>query len=381
MGQDAVQLRREYNTVAARIDSLVREMGVDDPEALDTSRLPPPPDEVFVPEGHELVMVFWADDEAKVWLNGYFVGETRLTPVEYVVPPFYLKSTNTIRVRCWDTDWVESGLLLGLYLRTVEGQLHPIVVSDATWEGVGGPVEEIAYAHSLPDISNAVVVWGTRVFGLVEMTRSFEGTIVRETVTDGDGGTASATAKGMRYHDFISELAWLEAERQRLADVLRRRIPVTAERGFAGGTATHGLTLGKAGVLEEAVSKPISEGVEAWSQSLAPEARSLVYPERQKLRGEAAATEEGGEVPTGDGDARLEAYRPPIDRRNTQPDAKSGAGAVGTGEGSAGETVGRLGGGSGGRRTRLALLIPTFILAAYVTFAFHQLRQNQREVA
>ena len=74
------------------------------------SRLPIERDALVVPRGDEVVMIFWADDEAKVWLNDYFVGETRLTPVEVVVPSLYLSSTNRIRVRCWDTDWVESGV-------------------------------------------------------------------------------------------------------------------------------------------------------------------------------------------------------------------------------------------------------------------------------
>ena len=37
---EALTLRQEYNTVTARIDSLVRTMGVDDRNALDTTRLP-----------------------------------------------------------------------------------------------------------------------------------------------------------------------------------------------------------------------------------------------------------------------------------------------------------------------------------------------------
>ena len=367
-------LRQEYNAVAAQIDSVVWAMGVDDRSALDMSRLPIERDALVVPRGDEVVMIFWADDEAKVWLNDYFVGETRLTPVEVVVPSLYLSSTNRIRVRCWDTDWVESGFLLGLYLRSEDGTLHPIVTSDGSWEGVGGPVEEIAYAHSLPDIPEAEVVWGPRVFGLVEMTRTFDGSAVERASTR-EGSQGSGATREMRYHDFVARLAMLESERMRLTDELADYAVASAVPGFVKGAAAPGLTLGRAGPLEEDTSRPVSEEIDRWVKTLAPTSQAMVYPDRRRLRGEDAATDAGTRSPsaTREGD-RTGSYRPPSDRRNTQPGAEAGLGLA-EGDGEAGSPA-RTGGGGGGRPTRLALLIPTGILTAYVLFAVLQLRRE-----
>ena len=367
-------LRQEYNAVAAQIDSVVRAMGVDDRSALDMSRLPIERDALVVPRGDEVVMIFWADDEAKVWLNDYFVGETRLTPVEVVVPSLYLSSTNRIRVRCWDTDWVESGFLLGLYLRSEDGTLHPIVTSDGSWEGVGGPVEEIAYAHGLPDIPEAEVVWGPRVFGLVEMTRTFDGSAVERASTR-EGSQGSGATREMRYHDFVARLAMLESERMRLTDELADYAVASAVPGFVKGAAAPGLTLGRAGPLEEDTSRPVSEEIDRWVKTLAPTSQAMVYPDRRRLRGEDAATDAGTRSPsaTREGD-RTGSYRPPSDRRNTQPGAEAGLGLA-EGDGEAGSPA-RTGGGGGGRPTRLALLIPTGILTAYVLFAVLQLRRE-----
>ncbi len=375
----ALALRREYNTVAAAIDSVVRTMGMDDRAALDTSRLPRERDASVVPQGSDVVMIFWADDEAKVWVNDYFVGETRLTPVEVVVPSLYLSATNRIRVRCWDTDWVESGLLLGLYLRDDSGVMHPIVTSDGTWEGVGGPVEEIAYAHSLPDIPGAEVVWGPRVFGIVEMTKTFDGAAVRSSAST-EGSVAGGASRDMRYHEFVARLAVLESERKRLSEDLARLAVPSAVPGFVEGAVAPGLTLGKSGPLEEDVSHSISEEVDRWVKTLPPSARAMMYPDRRRLRGERAATEAGGLPPSAaEPGERTQNYRPPSDRPNTQPGAEAGRGALaGVGSGASGRP-GALGGG--GRATRLGLLIPTVILSAYVLFAVGHLRRERGETA
>ncbi|MBK34111.1 MAG: hypothetical protein CME26_01105 [Gemmatimonadetes bacterium] len=369
---EALTLRQEYNTVTARIDSLVRTMGVDDRNALDTTRLPEELETSIVPDGRDVVLIFWADDEAKVWVNDYFVGETRLTPIEVIVPSLYLRSTNRIRVRCWDTDWVESGLLLGLYLRGEGGTLHPIVTSDASWEGVGGSVEEIAYAHSLPDIPDAEVVWGPRVFGLVEMTKSFDRTHIREAAAR-DANQARGEAREMRYHDFVGQLALLESERSRLSEELRSRATASAVPGFSGAGVGAGLTLGKAGPLEEKASRPVSAAVGRWAKTLRPAIRKLVYPDRRHLRGEGSATEAGEAPASGDehGD-RTATYRPPSDRRNSQPGMETGSSSD---DGGGGGAPAIPSGGGGGRATRLGLLIPTGILSAYVLFVLLQLRK------
>ena len=120
---DRVALRREYNDVSAAVDSLVRMMQKADAEVL--KKLPEARPERVLPEGMTAVMIFWADDEARVWLNDFPVGETRLTPVEVTVPDLYFQGQNRLRVRCWDTDRVESGFLGGLYLKDGAGRLYP----------------------------------------------------------------------------------------------------------------------------------------------------------------------------------------------------------------------------------------------------------------
>ena len=123
--------------------------------------------------------------------------------------------------------------------------MHPIVTSDGSWEGVGGPVEEIAYAHSLPDIPEAEVVWGPRVFGLVEMTRTFDGSAVeRASTREGSQGSGSTRGSGatreMRYHEFVARLAVLESERMRLTDELADYAVASAVPGFVKGAAAPG---------------------------------------------------------------------------------------------------------------------------------------------
>ena len=92
-----LSVRREYNTISAQVDSLVRTMEAVDPRALEASLLPS--ESLAIPEGMTLVIIFWADDEARIWFNDYLVGETRLTPVEVEIPSLYLRPRNTIRAR------------------------------------------------------------------------------------------------------------------------------------------------------------------------------------------------------------------------------------------------------------------------------------------
>jgi len=168
------ELRREYNQVSAGIDSLVRVMHQVDDEVLLKPTLPEGRSERIVPEGMSLVMIFWGDDEARVWLNDFVVGETRLTPVEVTVPDLYLKGQNQIRARCWDTDGIESGFICGLYLRDANGVLYPVVVSNDRWISGGDQAIAITYAHASPDIPGAEPIWGTSMFGVVELVVAFD---------------------------------------------------------------------------------------------------------------------------------------------------------------------------------------------------------------
>ena len=378
-----LRVRKQYNLVSARIDSLVRAMETTEADALDTSKLPEPDDALALPSDVQVMAIFWADDEAKVWINDHFVGETRLTPVEVVVPNLYLKSDNIVRVRGWDTDYVESGFLFGLYVKKAD-MLHPILVSDESWEGTAGPVESITYAHSMPDIPKAEVIWSQQTFGMVEMSKRFGSGAIRDAGTAaGERRFSGAESREMSLHAFVAELAVLETERERLREDLRSRATSLTVPQYSG-QSEGSLTLGKAGPLQEFSTKPVSEQVKQWAETLQPEQQTLVYPDRRRLRGEGAATE-GGVLAAASGDGeRNQSYQPPSDRRNREPgsqEGQHGAAGGGGGDGGADGQVSASGGGFGGRASRLGLLIPTLILASYAVYATREWRRLSREAA
>ncbi len=374
---DRFVLRQEYNVVSAQIDSLVRLMEALDAEALDAKRLPVGEEQTPVPEGMAVVLIFWADDEARVWINDYLVGETRLAPVEVTVPSLYLGNSNRIRARCWDTDWVESGFLCGLYLRDPEGALHPILVSDGGWQTGDGSAQEITYVHPAPDIPGAEVIWGPRIFGAVELVQTFDRQAIRQAASKAAAGFSPVVReRKMDYHAFVQSLTLLQERRDVLKRMLAGRqpdFPVYAGRA----RQSLSLTLGKAGPLQETVSVPVAERVQAWARALPEAQKRLVYPERRGLKGEGEMTPAFDRTPPlkGERGERQLAYRPPEERGSappgrTQGEAEErqghrGAGAQGGGEGSGRE--GRGGGWSGGgRASRLGLWAPTLMLALYM---------------
>jgi hypothetical protein len=382
---EALALRRQYNVVSARIDSLVRAMQERDEGSVEAEKLPDGRETLSLPDDTQVVAIFWADDEAKVWVNDHFVGETRLTPVEVVIPNLYLKSDNVIRAKGWDTDFVESGFLFGLYLRR-NGKLHPVVVSDDSWQGVEGPVETITYAHAMPDIPQAEVIWSQHTFGIVEMSTRFGAGQVREANQAAGAQAFTGGQKSeMSLHAFVAELAVLETERERLKSELRRHASVLSVPAFTGRPDRGALTLGKAGPLKERVTKPVSERVKSWSEQLPAEEQGLIYPERRQLRGVGDASQRGELVAPGGGDEdRDRGYVPPSDRRNEAPgsqDGQPGAAGGGGGDGEGGEGAGLSGGGFGGRASRLGLLIPTMILATYAIYATRQWRRLSAETS
>lgn len=378
-----LSLRQEYNAVAARIDSLVRLMELVDPEALDAKRLPPGNETQPVPEGMSVVAIFWADDEARVWLNGYLVGETRLSPVEIEVPSLYLQNDNRIRARCWDTDWVESGFLFGLYLKSAEGGLHPIVVSDETWRTETGPAREITYAHPVPDIPNASVIWQTAVFGIVEFERDFDLQDIRRAAAEAKAPAAPPDTRKNRmdYHSFIQSLAILQERRAELGRRLGAQPPPDLPTYEGTDPVSLSLTLGKAGPLHEDVSRPMAEEVKTWAQNLPEAQQRLIYPEKRGLKGEEAANPASGQETPVDAETgeRQREYRPPEERSTAPPgeaegregkgnEGRPGAGIPVEGSGEGGSGFGGIGGGADARASRLGLLLPTAILALYVGY-------------
>ncbi len=364
MERDVTAIRREYNDVSAAIDSLVRMMQVADAEVL--KKLPEVRPERVLPEGMTAVMIFWADDEARVWLNDFPVGETRLTPVEVTVPDLYFQGQNRLRVRCWDTDRVESGFLGGLYLKDGAGRLYPIVVSNEAWETAGGRATEIIYAHPIPDIPGAQPIWGRRMFGFVDMAITFDrGAIDRALAETTRAMTARQQA--MDYHTFAQQLAILQARREKLRAELARQGDLNVPLYNRERARSASLSLGKAAPLIEEVSAPVAKNVRSWSEKLPVVQQQLIYPDRRALKGEGAITAATDDVvPTAsDRGSREQAYRPPEERGGIKSKTKNeGVDAQVQPQGM------RRGGGGGqsSQATRLGLLLPTLIVGIYVLY-------------
>ncbi len=364
--REVVAFRREYNDVSAAVDSLVRMMQVADAEVL--KKLPEARPERILPEGMTAVMIFWADDEARVWLNDFPVGETRLTPVEVTVPDLYFQGQNRLRVRCWDTDRVESGFLGGLYLKDGAGRLYPIVVSNGAWETTGGRAREIIYAHPMPDIPNAQPIWDRRVFGAVDMAVTFDrGAIDRALAETASTRPMGARQQAMDYHTFAQQLAILQARREKLSADLAREGDLSVPLYNRERARSPSLTLGKAAPLTEKVSAPVAENMRSWSEELPAVQQQLIYPDRRALKGEGAVTATTGDVvPTAsDRGSREQAYRPPEERGGMKSETKDeGVNAQVQPQGM------RRGGGGGqsSQATRLGLLLPTLIVGIYVLY-------------
>ncbi len=365
MERDVTVIRREYNDVSAAVDSLVRMMQVADAEVL--KKLPEARPERVLPEGMTAVMIFWADDEARVWLNDFPVGETRLTPVEVTVPDLYFQGQNRLRVRCWDTDRVESGFLGGLYLKDGAGRLYPIVVSNGAWETAGGRATEIIYAHPMPDIPGAQPIWGMRMFGFVDMAVTFDrGAIDRALAETTPARPMAAQQQAMDYHTFAQQLAILQARREKLRADLARQGNLSVPRYDAERARSASLTLGKAAPLIEEVSAQVAKNVRSWSEKLPAVQQQLIYPDRRALKGEGAVTASTGDaVPiASDRGSREQAYRPPEERGGMKSETKDEGGDAQVQP----QGMRRGGGGGQSQATRLGLLLPTLIVGIYVLY-------------
>ena len=350
---DTLALRRAYNDASAAIDSLVSLMRVSDADVLD--KLPEARPDRVLPEGMTAVMIFWADDEARVWLNDFPVGETRLTPLEVSIPDLYFHEQNRLRVRCWDTDWVESCFLGGLYLKDAAGALYPIAVSNAAWEADGGQASEIVYAHPLPDIPAAEPIWGDHPFGIVNLSTAFDmGAIDRALARA--VGTTTARQREMDYHNYAQQIATLQARRETIAATLARQRDLNVPLYNRDRGRSAALTLGKIAPLTEDISAPEAQKLRTWSENLPAEQRHLIYPTPRALKGERAANLSDGKPVLDTPGTRQRAYRPPEDR--------GGAGKRDSKRDDRGAKVQPREGGAGasGRATRLGLLLPTLAL-------------------
>lgn len=324
----AFALRREYNEVTAAIDTLVRLY-----TAPRLSRLADPLSTpgAGLPEGTRLVLLFWADDEARVYLNGAPIAQTRLTPTRVEIPPIYLESDNELVAQCWDTDQVESGFMAGLYLEEASGGLRPVLATTEgfgwrTGAGAAAPLaQEIYYSHTRPDLPGAEVVWGPQLFGQVELHVRFRAADVTRAARRPAAGAAPSTVRdgAMELHQVVARLVGLQQRREELA----ARLASGARGGepairFVGAKAATGLahTLGSAGPLQEAVDERTTTRLEEWMRQLPDAQRQLVLHDARRLRGPGALTPaaplplapaEGAAA--GAPDRRAD-YRPPDDR-------------------------------------------------------------------
>jgi len=353
----ALALRREYNEVAARIDTLVRLYSAERLTRLTDPSITPG---VILPQGMRLVLLIWADDEAKLFLNGAPVGETRLTPTRIEIPELYLQSENLLTARCWDTDRVESGFMAGLYVEDGAG-LRPVLTTaeGQGWEVASGTQQgtaatEIFYAHTQPDMPGAQVMWGSQLFGNVDLQVQFSAADVSRAVRQ-TPETAMLTRvqdRKMEFHESIARLVGLQERRRELST----RLSAGAQRldvhlRFHNGAFFSGLgyTLGQASPLEEETDLAIETALQSWTRQLPASHQELVLQEARALRGMAAATaaaplrEAAGKMADRHADRQAD-YRPPDEQ-----------GAVGVGEGGeAGESA-----GSGGSRGSAVTIIPS----------------------
>jgi len=322
---ERLRLRQEYNQVAASIDTLVRLYGGKHLEQLTAQ----PRQGQQVPAGFELVLIFWADDEAEVFLNGYRISETRLTPTQVVIPSLYLRERSVLRAHCWDTDRVESGFMAGLYLRDGQGRLRQVLVTEEErWWVEGELAQERFYTHTQPDIPGAQVIWGAKLFGEVWLETRFDSGILRQaagrrplTRTDLD-----LQERPMEAHQVVSRLVRLQVRRQELEGELqrwRRTAGPVRYRGYLGRQLA--FTLGRAGPLTEARSIATSTRLHEWAASLPEVQKELLFRKGRELKGVGAATPE--RIFEGDADGEIDRradYLPPPERGPVGDDGLQG---------------------------------------------------------
>ena len=308
------QIRQEYNQVVAAVDTLVRAFGGDRLEEF--TREADPGD--ILPPGRKLVLYFWGDDEAEVFLNGYRLGSTRLVPVRIEIPALYLRDSNRFQAHCWDTDRVESGFMAGLYLEEPDGALRPLLLSGQRgWVAQNGAAETIYYSHSVPDIPGAEVIWGEGLFGEVWLEAAFSAGSVRRAARQAAfDPPETAEEKPMDTHEALSRLVRLEKRR----DELQRELSAYGRAGAwprLGGEKAVGLSysLGRAANLEERESLEAAARLETWAEALPLRYSRLILRPEQPLKGvgegTAAAQRESGAA--GAEDRRAD-YRPPPER-------------------------------------------------------------------
>lgn len=334
---DVVALRQQYNQVSASIDTLVRLYGGDKLRELAKRK----GNNRFLPANSKLILIFWADDEAELYLNGNRIGETRLTPIRVEIPVVYLRESNVLRAYCWDTDRVESGFMAGLYLQDGSGRLRKVLATgDGRWWVAGQRAEPRFYSHSLPDIPGAEVIWGTKLFGEVELEARFDAAhlarAARRRPLTGAVDAGTARDQPMETHRVVSRLVSLQKQRDELAQKLHVRRSATQDvlyQGFMRGRLA--FSLGKASRLAEVESIDAAKKLLAWTEALPVEQRELIFPKKQALKGTSHVVPERASSSTARGEAdRRRDYTPPTGRGSDKGEGRT------RGSGGGGSSVG-----------------------------------------
>ena len=295
---ESLSLRRQYNAVAAAVDTIMRQLGRDRVDEL-TDAAP----RNLLPDDAKPVLLFWADDEAELFLNGTPVSATLLTPTRVEIPEFYLRENNLLQAHCWDTDRVESGFMAGLYVEWSDGGMRPVVTTgEGSWQlGKGKPGKatagEIFYTHTQPDIPEARVIWGEKLFGEIWLSVQFSAADVRAAGDRGPAGLRLPRDWGrdrpMDFHVSISRLVHLQEERRRLARALEvRHWGMEPYLRFRDGHRSPiAYSLGRSEPLsEERESVASSARLVRWVKQLPSEDRALVLGPARQLKGASAAT-------------------------------------------------------------------------------------------
>lgn len=312
----SLAVRREYNQVVAGIDTLTRLNADQDFTALVRQR------------GNRganvpLVLLFWADDEAEIFINGFRIAQTRLTPTQVEIPALYLRDVNLIQAHCWDTDKVESGFMAGVYARDASGGLRPVLVTDeGPWRAGDKPAEVRFYSNTQPDIPGAEVIWGEGLYGEVWLEAEFSAQTIQQALQRRAVEMPAASPQVMDAHAVLSRLVQLQARQKELEARLSGRdelAGIPRYKGYVSGRL--GFSLGRAGRLAERQNRQRTEALHEWAQALPAQERALVFRPPRQLKGvEAAVGRQSMAAGKSEGRTdRRKDYLPPPERAPQRP--------------------------------------------------------------
>ena len=286
LAKTPLEWRQEFNGIVASIDTLMRMEGDGDWSDLDRHR----PE---LPEDISLVLLFWADDEAEIFINGYRVAQTRLTPVQVEIPKIYLREQNVIQAHCWDTDGIESGFMAGLYVRDGGGRLRPILVTDdGLWRtGENNMAEVRFYSNDKPDIPGAHVIWGDGLYGEVWLETEFSVEAVGQAAQRRPVQWSRPAVEPMQTHQVISRIVQLQKRQTELEQLLSGGTLLDKIPRYNGYVTNRlAFSLGRAGRLSERNNRIKSDALKDWVEQMPEADQSLIFRPQRELKGVEAVT-------------------------------------------------------------------------------------------